>query len=485
MGDSPRPLLSLASRLRHPGVAAAVAVSVAVTITAVTTPVIHFAYRNPPLHVAFETAEALIASFAAFLFYGRYRQSRLSSDLGIVFVLDLLALTNIVFSVIPTVLLQGRPDIRHGWAPAVLRLVASATLLVCARADVTRRVTTARSALDPFAAASALVAVVGGLSLVFVRRLPDPLDAVVITQTVDMLLTGHPVFMVIQGLNMAMAGVAAYGFAGRASEHRDELLFWVSAACVFSSFARLNFLLFPSLYTEYVYAGDFLRLGFYAMLLVGGIREIRSFWMSRAQVAVAEERRRFARDLHDGAAQELLFILAQTRRLRSGKGGPEDLAALESAADRAVFESRRAIHALSATADRSLSVAVREACDDLGRRWGSDIDCNVEDVDTKADVTEHLVRIAREAITNAIKHASPSSISVTLRSEPRFQGRAIVLVVEDDGVGFDPDHAAREGSRFGLSSIRERVAILGGDLVISSRIGDGTRVTATVAPTTD
>ena len=479
--DNPRSERATTSPRLHPGVVTAVLISVAVTITAVATPVIHFAYRNPPLHVAFETLEVLIASLAAFLFYGRYKQSRRSSDLGVVFVLDLLALTNIVFSVIPSVVLQGRPDIRHGWAPAVLRLVASATLLLCARAHVARTTPRARSALAPFAAAAAAVTAIGGISLAVARRLPDPLNATVITQTVDMLLAGHPGFMVIQGLNMTMAGLAAYSFIRRASDEHDELFFWVGAACVFSSFARLNFLLFPSLYTEYVYTGDFLRFGFYAMILIGGVREIRSFWTSRAEVAVGEERRRFARDLHDGAAQELLFILAQTRRLRAGKGGPEDLEALESAADRAVFESRRAIQALSASADRSLHVALREACDELGRRWGNAISLEAEGVDASNQTTEHLVRIAREAMTNAIKHAEPSSIRVSLRTESRGEDRCLVLVVEDDGAGFDVERAAK-GSRFGVRSMRERAAVLGGHLEIESRPGDGTRVTASVQP---
>ena len=479
MADRGQPDPSLIARLAHPGVATAIFISVAITLIAVTTPLIHFAYRNPPLHVAFETAEALIASFAAFLFYGRYKQSRRASDLGLVFVLDLLALTNIVFSVIPIIVLQGRPDIRHGWAPAVLRVAAGAVLLACARRDSGHHSLSPQPALVPFAAAAGCVATLGVLSLGFARYLPDPLDAVVITQTVDMLLAGHPVFMFVQGVSMTLGALAAVGFATRANEQKDELLYWVAAACVFWAFARLNFLLFPSLYTEYVYAGDLLRFGFYAMLLGGGVREIRSYWASRADAAVAEERRRFARDLHDGAAQELLFILAQTRRLRAGKGGPDDLEALESAADRAVFESRRAVNALSSAAEQPLTKALAEACEELGRRWGNAIDCDLEDVEVKSDVTEQLVRITREAITNAIKHASPSSIRVNLHSEPRYESRALVLVIEDDGIGFDA-RQTKQSSRFGISSIRERVAILGGELVISSRIGDGTRITATI-----
>lgn len=464
----------------HPGIATALLFSVAVTFVAFATPVISFAYRNPPLHIAFETAEMLIASLAAFLLFGRYRQSSRASDLGLVFVLDVLAIANVAFSLVPTIFLQGRPDVRFGWAAATIRLVASATLVASARISPETRTARRLSAIVPLSAACFLVAIVAGPSLALVDRLPDPLDAFVITQTAEMLMTGHPVFMLIQGLNMVLLGTGAIGFARRGRDKDDELMSWIAAACVFGAFARLNYLLFPSLYTQYVYTGDFLRLGFYAMLLIGGAREIRSFWASRAQAAVADERRRLARDLHDGAAQELLFILAQTRRLARGSGASEDLKALESAADRAVFESRRAIHALSTAPQRSVAVVLREACDELSHRWGNEIKLELDEVVVGDAVTEQLVRIAREAVTNAIKHASPSSIQVHLRSVPRDGAASLVLTVEDDGRGFTPDVRTPSGTRFGLISMRERVAILGGELDLVSTPGEGTRITVQI-----
>ncbi|HET7482704.1 MAG TPA: ATP-binding protein [Actinomycetota bacterium] len=478
MTDSDSRLSRLAS-LAHPDIVLALGISVLVTIGAVATPVIHFAYRNPSLHIAFETADALIASFAAFLLFGRYRQSKRVADLGLVFTLDLLALTNIAFSVIPTVLLEARFDIHYSWGPAILRLIAAAALLLCARVDPENRTPVVRSAAVPFAAAALLTAIAAVLSVALSSHLPDPLHSAVITQTVDMLLTGDPAFMAIQALSIVFVGLAAVGFARRGVEHQDDLMFAVAAACVFLSFGRLNLLLFPSLYTDYVYTGDLLRFAFYVMLVIGGVREIRSYWASRAQAAVADERRRFARDLHDGAAQELLFILAQTRRLAKGKGSPRDLEALESAADRAVFESRRAIHALALDADHSLTDALREARDELSRRWGREIELEMDEANTPARTTEQLVRVMREAVTNAIKHASPSVIRVGLKKEMRGDRRLLTLEVEDDGVGFE-SHDGGDGFHFGMTSMRERATSIGGDLEISSRPGGGSCVRLTI-----
>ena len=113
----------------------------------------------------------------------------------------------------------------------------------------------------------------------------------------------------------------------------DDLLGWIGAAAALGAFARVAYLLFPSLYTEWLYAGDVLRLGMYLMLLVGCVREIRQYWRAQTVLAVAGERRRLARELHDGVVQELGFIRSQA--LRTPNSG--DIA---SAADRALDEAR-------------------------------------------------------------------------------------------------------------------------------------------------
>lgn len=463
------------SGVRYGPLLTATLVGAAITIVAVASPSIHFAYRNPPMHVAFETAEALIASIVGLVLFGRYRETRLARDLVLVLALVLYALTNLVFSVVPTVVLQTRPDITFAWAPATVRLLAAVLLVVSAFGLGDRRVHPRRPAFVVTATAVLTVQIVGGVVVALTRFLPDPLGDVVLPQITNApLLQGHPAFMVMQALNMSLLGFASYGFGRHAVRDDDEALHWIAAGCVLSAYARLHYLLFPSLYTEYIYTGDFLRLAFYVLLLVGGVREIQSFWASRAASAVAQERQRFARDLHDGAAQELLFILAQTRRMLRGKGGQEDLESLASAADRAVYESRRAINALSSGGTQSLRDAIEEAAKELSSKWGGEVEVDLAEVSVSPERTEHLVRIAREAMTNAVKHASPSSITVTL-SPDGTGSETYVLSVEDDGAGFDVD-AARSSKRFGLVSMQERVNVVGGTVSYLSQPGGGTTV---------
>ncbi len=90
-----------------------------------------------------------------------------------------------------------------------------------------------------------------------------------------------------------------------------------------------------------------------------------------------------------------------------------------------------------------------------------------------------LLRIAQEAVTNAVRHAKASHIAIELR----FSARALEMMVQDDGCGFDGQpHAQSSGpeGHFGLTGMRERVAEIGGTLEIDSAPGRGTRVTANV-----
>ena len=91
-----------------------------------------------------------------------------------------------------------------------------------------------------------------------------------------------------------------------------------------------------------------------------------------------------------------------------------------------------------------------------------------------------MLRIGQEAITNAIKHASPRRIEVRLV----FREKQVELIVSDDGVGFDPERAAAGCGHFGLVGMRERAAQLGAGLEITSEPGRGSRI-GLRAPTPD
>jgi signal transduction histidine kinase len=183
--------------------------------------------------------------------------------------------------------------------------------------------------------------------------------------------------------------------------------------------------------------------------------------------ATSEERRRVARDLHDGLAHELAFIASKARR----SSAPSEMKELSGAADRALDEARRAITVLSLSAPQSLVAALTQTAEDLGVRLGVPVLVDLDDqVEVDAEVAEQLLRIAREGLTNAAVHADAHYVTVTLRGTT--DGHR--LVIADDGRGFDPNHV--DPTRFGLVSMRERAESLGGSFSVDSSPGRGTRL---------
>ena len=186
--------------------------------------------------------------------------------------------------------------------------------------------------------------------------------------------------------------------------------------------------------------------------------------------ATVEERRRIARELHDGLAHELAFIASKTRRAVAGTATPHEALELAGAADRALDEARRAITVLSVASPQSLDDAISQTVEDLGSRLGLAWDLELaDDVVVPGEVTENLLRIVREAITNAASHGASENVRVSLERAERLR-----LVIEDDGCGFDPGHERAGG--FGLQSMRERAASVGAELSVESAPAHGTRV---------
>ena len=93
------------------------------------------------------------------------------------------------------------------------------------------------------------------------------------------------------------------------------------------------------------------------------------------------------------------------------------------------------------------------------------------------DMEQHLLRIAQEAVTNALKHAGASKIRVKLHME----ARKLYLRIVDNGRGFDQEDVFQSrGGHFGLIGMRERAERLGGELRLASQPGEGTEVEVTV-----
>jgi signal transduction histidine kinase len=192
---------------------------------------------------------------------------------------------------------------------------------------------------------------------------------------------------------------------------------------------------------------------------------------SIAEAATTRERKRIARDLHDGLAQDLAFIAAHGDRLAVEKGAEDPLAI---AARRALAVSRGAIAELSGTQARTTADALRQVGDELSRRFGIEVDVEADpraSIAVKPSDREDIVRIAREAIVNAARHGRARRVVVSLLALEH----QLVLRVRDDGVGMGAA-PARSGGGFGLVCMRERAAALGGRLTAETPRHGGTEV---------
>jgi signal transduction histidine kinase len=205
--------------------------------------------------------------------------------------------------------------------------------------------------------------------------------------------------------------------------------------------------------------------------------------MLRAQdevrrLEVLDDRERIAKELHDGVIQSLFAVgmslqgaaaLAQdegiTRRI---EGAVEDI-------DGAIRDLRNYIFGLrpGILADRQLDQALRELGTEFEQRSGV---VTVVDVDPGigaelASIASDVVQITREALSNVGRHAEATTCRVSLRRG----ADGAILMIDDDGGGFDPG-AAVEG--LGIENLRDRVTSLGGSLDIESGGGEGTTVRA-------
>ena len=192
---------------------------------------------------------------------------------------------------------------------------------------------------------------------------------------------------------------------------------------------------------------------------------------SRARIVEAgyEERRRLERDLHDGAQQRLVSLGVQIRRLQLSL--PREAGILSPALDQIVGEVGAAIADLRQIAagvrparlDEGLSAALR----DLARTSPVPVEVDAPDERVSAGVEAAAYFVACEALTNAVKHGSPSRVAVRAVREDE----TLVVTISDDGVG---GAIVRRGS--GLAGLRDRVAAHGGTFDVVSPQGGGTRI---------
>ncbi|HSZ68824.1 MAG TPA: ATP-binding protein [Solirubrobacteraceae bacterium] len=425
----------------------------------------HFELQTASDQAALETATTLISALAAILFFDRFwrhlrlRSLVLAGGLGVIAVSNLgaglLLAGNLVIAghSAAWIVLGGR---LVGWVLiASSAVVPDRRLRRPTRSELRWILTRASAIAAPVAVLVALSAHTTSYEILHGEPLGDP-TAMLIAQILLALLTG-------------LAAVAFRREAGRAGSPPAQLL---ALACAFAASSALAACATPSFYASHVGISDILGLGWLAALFACVCVEWSMDERHAPVHALARERRRMAADVHDLIMQDLSFALANARTLVDDPASAQSASTVVRAGERALAGARDVVSGLTEqhllpiaeAVEASVRLAARNT--PLTFRAGGMQDAAQPDEPT----CDALVHIAREAVTNAVKHARGGSIEVSLEHEDEWR-----LLVSDDGEGFD---AAGGGQGFGLSSMRVQAEALGGRLLVRNAPSGGTTIEA-------
>ncbi|WP_245797405.1 GAF domain-containing sensor histidine kinase [Mangrovactinospora gilvigrisea] len=202
------------------------------------------------------------------------------------------------------------------------------------------------------------------------------------------------------------------------------------------------------------------------------------------ELTIVEERSRIAQELHDAVAQKLfsLRLTAQAASALLDRGEPdrarEELAEVASLAAQAADELRGVVVELrpAALVEDGLVAALRSEVEVLDRAHSAHVTIEADRLRAlPAAQEEAVLRIAQEALHNALRHSGAARVRVTFtcRGGETCESGAVLRII-DDGCGFDVEEVRGKGRRLGLVSMRERAAAVGGTVQVDSAPGRGT-----------
>jgi signal transduction histidine kinase len=261
--------------------------------------------------------------------------------------------------------------------------------------------------------------------------------------------------------------LALVGFGDRFRRDGEDMDRWLALGATLTLFASLHLVFTPLLANSFVSQGDFLRMLAYGVLLVGAWRAIRFAEFGRA---VAEERARVAREIHDGLAQYLFAISTHASMLESGADPVQIIPKLKQAATSAQQEARFAILALSsASGNAPFDAALRRYVEFLTADGVLEVDVEVDpSINLAPDEQIEIFRIVQEGLANVRKHANAKRAEVNIGQRP-FGERFVTI--RDDGDGFDGEIV--DGGQ-GLKNMRARAEQIEGGFTLVSKRGYGT-----------
>jgi signal transduction histidine kinase len=421
-------------------------------------PALRTQYDTPQVLLVLETTMALAGVLVALLAAFRFAAVGLRTDVLLAAGFLVGSLSTAAFAIVP-VLGGGTLNRADGWA-ALAGGIAGQGLI----------------AIAPF---------LGGRSKARDRALRDTVLAAAIALAAAWLLLrahsgGLPELTALPGTGHAHAGLASAlavqalldllavaGWGRRLARTGDDLAQWLALGFTLQLFAALHFVFTPPRGTTYVATGDFLRLLAFGLILVGAWRAIRSAELGRA---VAEERARVAREIHDGLAQYLFAVSTNAQMLAAGTPVEEVGPQLKQAAELAQQEARFAVLALSsASGTASFDSALRRYVEFLTADGKLDVDLEVDPAIRLApDEQIEIFRIVQEGLGNVRRHANATRAEVVIGQ--RDSGERFVAI-EDNGEGFPSDLAT---GGHGLRNMQDRASSIEGGFSVRSTPGRGT-----------
>jgi signal transduction histidine kinase len=411
----------------------------------------------PALRAALEMMMTLFALAGAWLLRAQFTSSRRLRDLQLLAGALVLGLINLAVAALPAALNLHDGAyfaIAHLWGRLFVAGVFASAAFMPADWLVARR-------RHPLAIVAGLslaglaVAGVGG----FIGVANEPSDSIPVTG-------GHPVLAVVVVCASAILLYAAIGFVQRQREERDRVAGLIGFALVLLAGASFANLLAGSLVPGRIGAAEVLRTLAFGLILAAAVIRERQVHARSSKATALAERRRVARDLHDGIAQDLAFIAAHGPRFAEELGDDHPVVV---AARRALALSRSTISELSDPGGATTHEALEAVAHELGARFGISVAVNAQLArDLEPHERENVSRIAREAIANAARHGGARNVIVSLRQSDT----GIALRVLDDGCGLLGADLLPAPEGFGLRSMRERATALGGQLnVRQPRLG--------------
>ncbi|MFL6017131.1 MAG: sensor histidine kinase [Gaiellaceae bacterium] len=422
----------------------------------------HSAYALPHLKLVLQTAGALVGGLLALLAGVRFATERRRFDLLLCLGFFVASVGTAAFSVAPAIAEQELTR-AEAWAGVVTRLIA--WVLIAAAPFAHGRVKSSRRTLGNW-----LAFLVLALTLVWatMHSIEEALPALAPTAA-----TAPPALLTFAySLNAFLNLAAVVGFGLRFRERLDDLDRWLAFGASLMLFSSLHLVFTPLVGNVEVSLGDFLRVLGYGVFCVGVWRAIQSAEFGRA---VADERSRLAREIHDGLAQYLFAVSTHATMLEHGGSAEELVPQIKRAATAAQQEARFAILALSSAGGSApFDAALQRYVELLTADGELDVDLHIDNrMRLEPDEQIELFRIVQEGLANVRRHAHARRAEVRIG---QVDGRRVVTIV-DDGEGFDDDV---RGDGQGLRNIRARIGSIGAALALHTSPETGTALEVTL-----